>query len=55
LTNQILNHYKTAVSSLEILPSAGGVFEVRKDGDLIFSKREAGRFPEWTEIRGALE
>jgi selenoprotein W-related protein len=42
------------VSSLEIIPGSGGVFEVHKDGDLIFSKRESGRFPDWDEIRGAL-
>jgi selenoprotein W-related protein len=45
---------KTQVSSLEIVPSTGGVFEVSKDGELIFSKRESGRFPEWEEIQGAL-
>ena len=55
LTNQILNLYKTQVKSLEIIPSVGGVFEVRKDGELVFSKKESGRFPEWDEIRGALE
>jgi selenoprotein W-related protein len=55
LTNQILNLYKTQVKSLEIIPGLGGVFEVRKDGELVFSKKESGRFPEWDEIRGALE
>ena len=45
---------KTNVASLEIIPSTGGVFEVSLDGDLIFSKRESGRFPDWDEIRGAL-
>jgi len=27
-----------------------GVFEVRVDGELIFSKKESGRFPEHSEI-----
>jgi selenoprotein W-related protein len=39
---------------VEIVPSGGGVFEVSKDGELIFSKKESGRFPEWDEIRGGL-
>jgi selenoprotein W-related protein len=43
------------VASLEIIPGSGGVFEVSKNGELIFSKKESGRFPEWDEIRGALE
>lgn len=54
LTEQILGLFKTEVSSLEIVPSRGGVFEVYQDGELIFSKKQSGRFPEWDEIRGAL-
>jgi len=27
---------------------------VWKDGELVFSKKESGRFPDWDEIRGAL-
>lgn len=39
---------------MEIVPGRGGVFEVAKDGATIFSKKDAGRFPEWDEIRRAL-
>lgn len=35
-------------------PSSGGVFEVTLDGDLLFSKKETGRFPEREEIDDAL-
>lgn len=54
LAEQILGLFKTGVSALEIIPGSGGVFEVYQDGELIFSKKQAGRFPEWEEIRGAL-
>lgn len=54
LTEQILGLFKTSVTALEIVPSSGGVFEVYQDGDLVFSKKQSGRFPEWDEIRGAL-
>lgn len=30
----------------ELIPSGGGVFEVTVDGDLAFSKKKLGRFPE---------
>jgi len=33
---------------------SGGVFEVMVDGDLIFSKKQKGRFPEDEEILGLL-
>lgn len=31
-----------------------GVFEVALDGDLVFSKRKLGRFPEPGEVEGLL-
>jgi len=35
---------------IEYIESSGGAFEVRKDGDMIFSKLRQGRFPEPAEI-----
>jgi len=34
----------------EIHQSAGGVFEVEVDGNLIFSKKQSGRFPKEGEV-----
>ena len=39
---------------IEYIKSSGGVFEVEKDGKLIYSKRQTGRFPEASEIIGLL-
>jgi selenoprotein W-related protein len=39
----------------ELVRGAGGIFEVRLDGRLLFSKRQAGRFPEAGEVEGLLE
>lgn len=36
------------------MESSGGVFEVLRDGQLVFSKKGTGRFPEWDEIERAL-
>ena len=36
--------------TIEFIKGSGGVFEVAKDGDLIFSKRSEGRFPDPSEI-----
>jgi len=35
---------------VEFIKSGNGVFEVRKDKKLIFSKKSLGRFPEHEEI-----
>ncbi len=37
------------------MQSWGGVFEVSRDGELVFSKRQLGRFPDWQEIKTKLE
>ena len=34
----------------ELIPGRGGIFDVKKDGVLIFSKFELGRFPSDGEI-----
>jgi predicted Rdx family selenoprotein len=34
----------------ELIKGANGIFDVIRDGDLIFSKHKAGRFPENDEI-----
>ena len=34
----------------ELIEGGGGVFDVRLDGRLIYSKDETGRFPENAEI-----
>ena len=35
---------------VKLIESGGGVFEVVKDGELIFSKKAVGRFPEHSEV-----
>ncbi len=39
---------------VELIQGSGGAFEVRRDGESIFSKLSAGRFPEPEEIFKAL-
>jgi selenoprotein W-related protein len=38
----------------ELIAGAGGIFDVKVNGKLIFSKHEQGRFPEHAEILGRL-
>ncbi len=42
------------VTSLRIIPSGGGVFEVTVDGELVFSKKALGRHAEPGEVMGLL-
>ncbi len=38
----------------DLIKGGGGIFDVRMDGELIFSKHEKGRFPEHEEILSQL-
>lgn len=55
MTEDLLNRYKNKIATLTLQPSSGGVFEVTANGDLLFSKKETGRFPDHQEIIEPLE
>jgi selT/selW/selH-like putative selenoprotein len=40
--------------SVSLIEGSGGAFEVRRDGELVYSKLKSGRFPEESEIIAAL-
>ncbi len=37
-------------AEVELVKSAGGVFEITLDGELVYSKKATGRFPSWKEV-----
>jgi predicted Rdx family selenoprotein len=39
---------------VELVESSGGVFEVSRDGRVIYSKRRTGRRPTWDDIHPQL-
>ena len=55
MTEEILTEFKQQVSTLELIPSEGGRFEVEVDGDLVFSKLEEGEFPEFKQIQKSIK
>lgn len=40
---------------VELIEGSGGAFEVRRGGELVFSKLSAGRFPDDAEVFSALD
>ena len=35
---------------LEVVPGSGGVFDVEVDGDLVFTKKMLGRYPQPDDV-----
>lgn len=50
MVDEILRTYKQAIGAVTLLPSSGGVFVVSRDGEMIFSKADQGRFPHPGEL-----
>ena len=55
MANEILEKYGTDVKELTLIPSGGGVFEVIKNGDHLFSKKNLDRFPDDGEAMNLIE
>ena len=51
----ILEIYGNKVTSINLIPSGGGVFEFHLDDHLLFSKKELGRHTEDGEILKLIE
>jgi selenoprotein W-related protein len=54
LAQEVLAAHEAGLAGVTLVPGRGGIFEVRLDGELLFSQKEAGRFPEPSEIKDAL-
>lgn len=50
MAQKILERYGNLITAFTFIPSGGGVFEFSIDGQLLFSKKSLGRFPEDEEI-----
>lgn len=50
MTTKILEAYKQRISSLTLIPSGGGCFELKLDSDLVYSKLDTGEFPAEREM-----
>lgn len=51
LAQELLTTFGGKLREVALAPDTGGVFEVRLDGAVVFSRREAGRFPESRELK----
>jgi selenoprotein W-related protein len=55
LQGALLKEHKDIITDIELIESGGGAFEIRVNGDLIYSKLETGRHADPPEIVGLFE
>ena len=51
LAQELLSTFDTDLGEVALVPGTGGIFEVRVDGELVWSRKEQGRFPEAKELK----
>lgn len=48
---ELLTTFVDDLAEVALVPGKGGVFDVRLDGEMVWSRAAAGRFPELPELK----
>jgi selenoprotein W-related protein len=51
MAQELLTTFAAELGEVALLPGSGGIFEVRVDGETIWSRAVQGRFPEAAELK----
>lgn len=51
MAQELLTTFDGDISELVLMPGTGGLFEVRANGVLVWSRKEQGRFPDIAELK----
>jgi selenoprotein W-related protein len=55
LANEVLSRWAPIMRTVHLVSGTSGRFEISLDGQLVFSKKQLGRFPKPGEIAGIFE
>jgi selenoprotein W-related protein len=51
MAQELLTTFVNDLGEVALIPGSNGIFEVRLDGETLFSRRQQGRFPESKELK----
>lgn len=51
MAQEMLTTFEQELARVSLVPATGGVFEIRLNGLVLFSRKASGRFPESKEIK----
>jgi selenoprotein W-related protein len=51
MAQELLTTFDQEIAELALKPGTGGIFEIRANGALVWSRKDQGRFPEMTELK----
>jgi selenoprotein W-related protein len=51
MAQEMLTTFENELGEVALIPGTGGILEIRLNGEIIFSRKEKGRFPESKELK----
>ncbi len=51
MAQELLTTFDQEITALSLVPGTGGIFEIKANGNLIWSRKEKNGFPEITELK----
>ena len=51
MAQELLTTFESELGEVALQPGSGGVFEVRVNGEALWSRKEQGRFPDLKELK----
>jgi selenoprotein W-related protein len=51
MAQELLTSFEQEIKEVSLSPDTGGIFEVRGDGGLVWSRKDKGRFPDIKELK----
>ena len=51
MAQELLTTFEKEIGEVALIPATGGNLDIRVDGNLIFSRKDEGRFPEMKELK----
>ncbi|MFZ0692677.1 MAG: SelT/SelW/SelH family protein, partial [Alphaproteobacteria bacterium] len=51
MAQELLSTFEAELAGVMLIPGTGGIFEVRVEGETVWSRKSEGRFPDIAELK----